>query len=87
MMTNELKPCPMCNSADNIHLYRGYPNILYRYECGCDCGFFAPRAITIRGAKRRWNRYVTAWKKGYEVSLPSIMAELERELERMADNE
>ena len=33
------------------------------------------------------NRYVTAWKKGLEASMPSIMAELDRELERMADNE
>lgn len=83
----ELKPCPLCNTADNIHLYRHYPNTIKRYEYGCDCGFFTPSAITKRGAARRWNSYVKVWKNGFDECYSIIMAELNRKIEEMNTND
>lgn len=80
-----LEPCPMCNSIWGIER-RVMPKGICNVNLCCDkCGFHAPRAITVRGAERRWNRYVTSWRKGFEAVKPIILADLDRKLEKMRE--
>lgn len=80
-----LEPCPMCDSTWDIKkVIRVVPRGINKIYICCDkCGFHAPRAITVRGAVRRWNRYVTNWRKGFEEVKPIILADLDRKLEKM----
>ena len=82
------EPCPMCNSTWNIKtahkiVGRGSP-----YQLMCDnCNFYGPSALTVRWARRKWNRYVRKWTAGYEAVKPVILADLDKKLEEMKRND
>lgn len=80
-----LEPCPMCNSTWDIKkVIRVVPKGICYVNLCCDrCGFHAPRAITVRGAERRWNKYVTNWRERFEAVKPIILADLDRKLAEM----
>lgn len=51
-MTDDLKPCPFCQSEDIRAFDIGKTFVLYCYEC-CASG---PEADTLEGAVEGWNR-------------------------------
>lgn len=51
-LTDDLKPCPFCQSEDIRAFDIGKTFVLYCYEC-CASG---PEADTLEGAVEGWNR-------------------------------
>ncbi len=84
------EPCPICNSTWNIKTAHKIAGRGHPYELMCDgdgCQFYGPAALTVRGARRKWNRYVRKWSEGYEAVKPVILADLDRKLEEMKHND